>query len=172
MHGLVPALPDQGSDYSLRQSTIGHNLAAFDTVNVQAVGFGGGQVLAPYEDGYLGWIRQRSRDAVFGSRGGLYLMKVSDRTTWTAMESYDGGQNHTYLRLDLDIDRFGLPFLSFVDQQQGEEICVYRPNDTDRDQLPDAHELVLGTNPDRADTDGDGTNDGDEVFAGTDPLRR
>ena len=45
--------------------------------------------------------------------------------------------------------------------------------DTDRDGLPDACELILGTNPNLPDTDGDGILDGVEVLRlGTNPLVR
>jgi hypothetical protein len=43
--------------------------------------------------------------------------------------------------------------------------------DPDRDGLPTATELALGTDPRKSDTDGDGILDGDEVNEGTDPLR-
>ncbi|RKG83410.1 cell envelope biogenesis protein OmpA [Corallococcus exercitus] len=43
--------------------------------------------------------------------------------------------------------------------------------DTDNDGLPDAEEIILGTNPNNPDTDGDGIPDGIEVkVGGTDPL--
>ncbi len=43
--------------------------------------------------------------------------------------------------------------------------------DSDGDGLPDAFEILLGTNPNNPDTDGDGFSDGDEVNVyGTDPL--
>ena len=172
LHGLVPAQPDQGSDYSLRISVIGHDLAAFQTSNLQATGFGGGQAVMAYEEGFLGAVRRRDRDAVFGSRGGLYLVKAAGNYSWNPLEFYDGGVNHTYRRISIEADPFGLPLIGFADLQQGDEVCVYRPNDADRDQLPDVEELRRGTDPDRADTDGDGVSDGDEVFNGTDPLAR
>ncbi|MCA8960913.1 MAG: hypothetical protein KDC38_10395, partial [Planctomycetes bacterium] len=42
--------------------------------------------------------------------------------------------------------------------------------DADSDDLPDAVEFVIGTNPADPDTDGDGIDDGTEVEQGTDPL--
>ncbi len=42
--------------------------------------------------------------------------------------------------------------------------------DADGDFLSDAHETVLGTDPEREDTDGDGLLDGIEVLRGTNPL--
>ena len=43
--------------------------------------------------------------------------------------------------------------------------------DTDHDRLPDACEILYGTNPNVADTDGDGLNDGAEVrYWMTNPL--
>jgi hypothetical protein len=42
--------------------------------------------------------------------------------------------------------------------------------DSDGDDVSDADEILLGTNPDRADTDGDGFWDGDEVETGNDPT--
>jgi hypothetical protein len=42
--------------------------------------------------------------------------------------------------------------------------------DDDNDSLPDAEELMLGTEPLLVDTDGDMASDGLEVSAGTDPL--
>lgn len=42
--------------------------------------------------------------------------------------------------------------------------------DSDRDDLEDIVEFVIGTDPDDPDTDGDGVSDGAEVEQGTDPL--
>jgi thiol-disulfide isomerase/thioredoxin len=42
--------------------------------------------------------------------------------------------------------------------------------DTDSDELSDAREAELGTDPNNADTDGDGLKDGKEVDIGSDPL--
>jgi len=42
--------------------------------------------------------------------------------------------------------------------------------DTDRDGLKDWEEVLLGTDPDKADTDGDGTADGREAASGRNPL--
>lgn len=42
--------------------------------------------------------------------------------------------------------------------------------DTDRDELPDLGEFILGTDPLKPDTDGDGIQDGAEVRQGIDPL--
>lgn len=42
--------------------------------------------------------------------------------------------------------------------------------DPDGDQLTNAQERELGTDPNNADTDGDGLNDNGELSAGTDPL--
>lgn len=42
--------------------------------------------------------------------------------------------------------------------------------DTDKDGLPDASELQIGTSPYLADTDSDGVSDGEEVKNNTDPL--
>ncbi len=44
-------------------------------------------------------------------------------------------------------------------------------NDTDKDGLPDAEELRIGTDYKNPDTDGDGYLDGDEVKNGFDPLK-
>ena len=43
-------------------------------------------------------------------------------------------------------------------------------DDTDGDGLPDADEVVRGTDPRLEDTNGDGVNDGDQVAGGQDPL--
>ena len=43
-------------------------------------------------------------------------------------------------------------------------------DDTDRDGLPDAQEILIGTDPRNPDTDRDGMPDGREVTTGTDPL--
>lgn len=51
----------------------------------------------------------------------------------------------------------------------GTDPAVFDP-DTDGDGLPDAVELVLGTDPAATDTDGDGLGDGAELLAGTEPL--
>lgn len=42
--------------------------------------------------------------------------------------------------------------------------------DSDKDQLPDEIELIMGTDPNKADTDGDGYEDGLEVKNGYNPL--
>lgn len=43
-------------------------------------------------------------------------------------------------------------------------------NDSDDDGLSDDRELMMGTNPNKADTDGDGLEDGSEVIRGNNPL--
>jgi hypothetical protein len=42
--------------------------------------------------------------------------------------------------------------------------------DSDGDDISDADEILLGSNPDNPDTDGDGFWDGDEVETGNDPM--
>lgn len=42
--------------------------------------------------------------------------------------------------------------------------------DTDKDSIPDAEEIKLGTNPNNRDSDGDGTTDYHEISYGTNPL--
>ncbi len=44
-----------------------------------------------------------------------------------------------------------------------------RPGDSDGDGIPDATELLLGTDPNNKDSDGDGIDDLAEIVAGTDP---
>ena len=43
-------------------------------------------------------------------------------------------------------------------------------SDDDNDDLPDAEEVIYGTDPHLADSDGDSYSDGDEVSGGADPL--
>lgn len=59
----------------------------------------------------------------------------------------------------------------------GQQCTAKTPTDRDGDGLPDAHELIIGTDPDFAeptahliDTDGDGVVDILEIRSGTDPL--
>ena len=47
---------------------------------------------------------------------------------------------------------------------------IFDGQDSDGDAIPDAIELIIGTNPFRADTDGDGFPDGLEIALGSDPL--
>jgi GH43 family beta-xylosidase len=79
-----------------------------------------------------------------------------------------GGVSGTYAFADS-----GGRFMGSLDDLRLTEGAALPADFTDRDGdgLPDAQELMLGTDPAKWDTDGDGISDGFEVlYAGTDPL--
>lgn len=61
---------------------------------------------------------------------------------------------------------------NFLFHSDGDFQAVFETIDLDNDGLTDAEEILLGTDPNKADTDGDGVSDFDEVRQyGTDPLK-
>lgn len=100
----------------------------------------------------------------------------------TAVDLHTSGYDFRtgFGRISLDADGDGInhdtdnclldsnPTQTDTDSDGQGDVC---DDDDDNDGLPDADEIVLGTNPLLADTDGDGLTDGDEVTVhGTSPL--
>lgn len=82
-----------------------------------------------------------------------YRVWLLEATTLRVAEiNFTTGDNGSLLRL---------PPFALQDQSS---------HDTDRDDLPDLGEFIIGTNPFNPDTDGDGVPDGAEVRQGIDPL--
>ncbi|MEE2755100.1 MAG: MopE-related protein [Myxococcota bacterium] len=182
IHGDVPPDPDIGSDGNLYISSIGRDLnGVFRTENLDAEGHGGGQAVMSFETGLLIAGRYRLRSALGFREDGLELYKLTDVSSIYSLEAYTiADRRHTFKRLSLMSDPFGLPIIGFADEGSrfgGDNgfgrVCFYRPNDADADHVPDVIEDELGTDPDRSDTDGDGRTDGEEILIdGTDPLQR
>ena len=181
IHGETPQFPDQGGDATLLLTDLRiPTLDDIETVQLVISGQGGAQAIMPYQQSALVLARSRMRDAVFGDQDGLLLRKLIAGDSVNSLEVYDiADRRHTFTRLNLSSDPFGLPVISFVDEGgslRGEpgfgRACFYRPNDLDGDHIPDVAEIDLGTDPDHPDTDRDGRTDGQEVLHdGTDPLQ-
>jgi len=180
-HGGRPLEPDAGSDSTLYMSTTSWPPNVFQTEEFDIDGFGGGQSVIPYEDGFLIFARQRIRNALGFRFDGLSMRKVTEVTTQRILEDHSfGDRRHLFTRLRVFADPFGLPIMGFSDEgspfggDQGyAKACFYRPTDSDADWVPDIIEHQLGTEIFRADSDGDGRTDGQEILLdNTDPLRR
>ena len=85
-------------------------------------GFGGGQKIVPYADGFV-FARYRFISALFANVYRLMTFKTTDRTTaefCQAIISMDSTKKHT--RLHAAIDTYGLPTFGFVHQHQRSEV--------------------------------------------------
>ena len=80
-HGGTPAEPDSGSDSTLYISTTSWPPNVFQTEEFDIDGFGGGQAVLAYEDGFLLFARYRVRNALGFRADNLSMRKVTEVTT-------------------------------------------------------------------------------------------
>ena len=177
-HGTVPSQPDVTADGVLWLSTGAIGAAQLGMFSFDDRSAGGGQAIAAGPDGHMLLSRRLQRSALFGQAEALDLWTAPDAGRQTNVEFAGGGdQRHLYSRLNLRLDSFGLPIIAYADRRAafGDDpatvkTCLYIPDDSDSDGLPDPAEVLLGTDPNEVDTDGDGRSDGEEYLVdNTDP---
>jgi hypothetical protein len=133
-------------------------------------------------DAHPVWSPDGTKVAFFSNRDGngeIYVMDAADGSNQTNLTNHGSTDVRPAWSAAIPIDTDGDGTPDFNDafpldptetlDTDGDLIGNNADLDDDGDQLSDAFEALLGTNPLAADSDADGLSDFDEVGAGTDP---
>ncbi len=179
VHGVRPGVLDQDSDANFFVTTgpVGGPYVS-NRSGDDLMGGSLGAATNAAGDLYVA-ARERRRSALFGGSDGLRVYtRLPGAADHIELESYSSAfPEHAFRNVALATGPLGLPQIAYTMEVApggavvGGEVCLIRPVDTDGDRLPDEGEVLLGTDPHRADTDGDGVSDGQEVLVDhTNPL--